>query len=111
MAFSLRLPDHTDQAARVRAEALGVSMNSLVCVAVDFYLAAGRPRPGRMEAPLPVYVKRGPVPAPKTIIPKPPRVSKVASKPLGSKPSKAERRAFTAQARALRKSQGSLDLG
>ena len=93
MAFSLRLPDDLDKAARLRADSLGVSLNSLICVSLDYYLASGGPKPGRVAPPLPLYVKPGPV-----------------AKPPEPKLSKAERRALTVQKRAFRKAQGSLDL-
>jgi len=38
MAYSLRLPDSLDALARKRAEGMGVSLNSLICVALDAYL-------------------------------------------------------------------------
>lgn len=38
MAYSLRLPDALDAAARARSDYLGISFNALVCVALDAYL-------------------------------------------------------------------------
>jgi hypothetical protein len=38
MAYSLRLPEILDIEARVRAQRLGISLNALVCVALDAYL-------------------------------------------------------------------------
>ncbi len=38
MAYSLRLPGALDAAARAKADALGISFNALVCVALDAYL-------------------------------------------------------------------------
>lgn len=38
MAFSLRLPPALDDAARIRAEQIGVPLNALVCFALDQYL-------------------------------------------------------------------------
>ena len=38
MAFSLRLSPHLEAEARKRAESLGVPLNALVAVALDFYL-------------------------------------------------------------------------
>ena len=38
MAYSLRLPDTLDAAARAKADYLGISINALVCVALDAYL-------------------------------------------------------------------------
>ena len=39
MAYSLRLPDQMDAAARQLADRRGISINSLVCTALDEYLA------------------------------------------------------------------------
>ena len=48
--FSLRLPPELDRDARERAERVGISLNALVCVAVDCYLRGGELRPhGRPE--------------------------------------------------------------
>lgn len=38
MAYSLRLPDALDAAGRARADYLGISLNALMCVALDAYL-------------------------------------------------------------------------
>jgi len=38
MAYSLRLPDALDAAARAKADYLGISINALLCVALDAYL-------------------------------------------------------------------------
>jgi hypothetical protein len=38
MAYSLRLPDALDAAARIKADYLGISINALICVALDAYL-------------------------------------------------------------------------
>lgn len=38
MAYSLRLPDSLDAQARQRAGVMGISLNSLICVALDAYL-------------------------------------------------------------------------
>ena len=48
MAYSLRLPALLDVAARDRADYLGISLNALVCVALDAYL---RGSPERIESP------------------------------------------------------------
>ena len=47
MAFSLRLPPGLDASARVRAGELGVTLNGLICVALDAYL-------NRSPVPLPL---------------------------------------------------------
>jgi hypothetical protein len=38
MAFNLRLPDALEADARARCERLGISLNALICVALDGYL-------------------------------------------------------------------------
>ena len=38
MAYTLRLPDALDTAARAKADYLGISLNALLCVALDAYL-------------------------------------------------------------------------
>lgn len=38
MAYSLRLPAALDADARARCERLGISLNALLCVALDAYL-------------------------------------------------------------------------
>jgi len=38
MAYTLRLPDALDAAARAKADYLGISLNALLCVALDAYL-------------------------------------------------------------------------
>lgn len=52
MAYSLRLPDALDAAARAKADYLGISLNALLCVALDAYLRspAALPTP-QSEAP------------------------------------------------------------
>ena len=47
MAYSLRLPDALDAAARAKADYLGISINALLCVALDAYLR------GQADAPTP----------------------------------------------------------
>ncbi len=47
MAYSLRLPDTLDAVARAKADYLGISLNALVCVALDAYLRS----PDRPAAP------------------------------------------------------------
>ena len=42
MAYSLRLPDALDVAARAKADYLGISLNALLCVALDAYLSPSR---------------------------------------------------------------------
>ena len=38
MAFALRLPARLDTSARAHAEYMGISLNALVCVALDAYI-------------------------------------------------------------------------
>ncbi len=50
MAYSLRLPDALDAAARAKADYLGISINALICVALDAYLRnPGEPPAARSE--------------------------------------------------------------
>ena len=46
MAYTLRLPDALDAAARSKADYLGISLNALLCVALDAYLRAPSPPNG-----------------------------------------------------------------
>ena len=84
MAFSLRLPEELEQRARDRAQAVGISLNAMVCVALDAYLRAGilhaqhgtkTPEPGERVAglpqrqPVPVPTIREPDPDPKPVLP------------------------------------------
>lgn len=46
MAFSLRLPLALDNEARIRAEQIGVTLNALICFALDQYLRGGSPSGG-----------------------------------------------------------------
>lgn len=70
MAYTLRLPDALDAAARAKADYLGISLNALLCVALDAYLRgpADAPAPpvgaapGGVEAPS--KTKSGPEPEP-----------------------------------------------
>jgi hypothetical protein len=43
MAYSLRLPENLDQAARARALQIGVPYNALICFALDQYMRGGAP--------------------------------------------------------------------
>ena len=57
MAYSLRLPNTLDAATRAKADYLGISINALVCVALDAYLRSpdrpaapgSEPQPGASE--------------------------------------------------------------
>lgn len=59
MAYSLRLPDALDAAARVKADYLGISINALICVALDAYLR-GPGEPAQAGAK-PAETAQGPV--------------------------------------------------
>ena len=50
MAYSLRLPDALDAAARAKADYLGISLNALLCVALDAYLRAPVEQPAAPHA-------------------------------------------------------------
>jgi hypothetical protein len=52
MAYSLRLPDALDVAARSKADYLGISLNALLCVALDAYLSPSRPISSLDSSPL-----------------------------------------------------------
>lgn len=43
MAYNLRLPPALDAEARARCERLGISLNALLCVALDAYLRGPQP--------------------------------------------------------------------
>lgn len=45
MAFNLRIPAPLESEARERCERLGISLNALVCVALDAYLRQGAAAP------------------------------------------------------------------
>lgn len=61
MAYSLRLPDALDVAARSKADYLGISLNALLCVALDAYLSPSRailPQDLPLVAPEPIKLTR-----------------------------------------------------
>ena len=101
MAYSLRLPANIDALARERADALGISLNALLCVAVDAFLSgtgqapasANRAAPGTVG---PSKTKRSAA-GPEATRPEP----VAAITPSG--PTRAERVEFTARMRAERK--------
>ena len=80
MAYSLRLPDALDRAARTKADALGISINALVCVALDAYLC-------RPAAPAEAGADR----------------AADSEKPTAQQSTGAQRREFTHQQRLARK--------
>ncbi len=91
MAYSLRLPDALDAAARERSDYLGISLNALLCVALDAYLRAPAPAAPHAEAAAPdgLKVAAGEVRTVPTV------------NPVGL--TKAERRELTQQQRLARK--------
>lgn len=91
MAYSLRLPDTLDSAARAKADYLGISLNALVCVALDAYLR-GPGEPAQAGAK-PAETAQGPV---KTS----PDIPQMGDKP---KLTRAEKRAIHERNKAERK--------
>ena len=89
MAYSLRLPDALDAAARAKADDLGISLNALLCVALDAYLcgptALPTPQPGATLAgeQIPSKTKFGELePAPEPEPELPPKLSRAEKKRL-----------------------------
>ena len=130
MAFSLRLPPALDESVRIRAEQLGVPLNALICFALDHYMRGGMspasplPFVDELDTLNPTRVSHGGMPLKvKTAagyaaklgrplsrdelamngVKAPLMPSKPPLMPLPSKPSKAERRAFTDASRSARK--------
>jgi hypothetical protein len=57
MAYSLRLPDTLDAAARAKADYLGISLNAFVCVALDAYLRVpSETAPARAEPTIAIRI-------------------------------------------------------
>lgn len=52
MAYNLRLPDALDADARARCERLGISLNALICVALDAYLRGATQGQPQAETPI-----------------------------------------------------------
>mgnify|MGYP003388909719 CR=1 FL=1 len=87
MAYTLRLPDALDAAARAKADYLGISLNALLCVALDAYLRG----PSELPTPQTGAAPGGPNPS-KTSIPEPERNEPGPSGQLGkSEPAKLTR--------------------
>ena len=102
MAYNLRLPAALDTAARERCQRLGISLNALLCIAVDQYLggatAAAPNPPGPGQA--------GPEPAAAgrfLVEPGLPPPEPAAGLPGPEKLSKQQRREFTRLERLARK--------
>ena len=107
MAFNLRIPAALESEARERCERLGISLNALVCVALDAYLRQGAAAP-EPAATVDAGPRDADAPGRKPDISAAPAKSKpvltaspftaparVAPKPvLGPNASKAERRAL-----------------
>lgn len=113
MAYSLRLPDALDAAARARAEYLGISLNALVCVALDAYLRGvaepqplpDQPAPGEDRTPQARPAEPAPgTGTPSKTSPQGSRSEEPEYQPGGSL-TKAERREFTRLQRLERKRQ------
>lgn len=96
MQATFRLPDGLAGDARARAAYLGISLNALVCVALDAYLRAevdGPPRPGAAPGgePTPSTTSRIPEPTGE------PRRLTRAEKQAAYERDKAARRALSGQ--------------
>lgn len=105
MAYSLRLPDALDAAARARADYLGISLNALVCVALDAWLRSPG-QPGEPPAATP-----GNTSGDGAGNPSPSQTSLRKAEPASARPAaaapltRAERQEFTRQQRIARKGQ------
>lgn len=100
MAYSLRLPAAIDAAARAKADYLGISLNALVCVALDAYLRSpGEPgAAGSGSAAEPAKPSKtspaGPEPEPKPDPePEPPKLTRAEKQAIYER-EKQERRAL-----------------
>lgn len=101
MAYSLRLPDALDAAARARADYLGISLNALVCVALDAWLRSPG-QPGEPPAASPRDTAGNHSPS-QTIVQK---AEPASARPAAAAPlTRAERQEFTRQQRIARKGQ------
>ncbi len=99
MAYSLRLPDALDADARQRCQRLGISLNALLCVALDAYLRAPQDAPKQGQGDISAVTGPEPDGTDRPAI----RV-KPATAPAGiPKRSKAQRREITRLERAARK--------
>lgn len=93
MAYSLRLPAALDAAARNHASNMGISLNALVCVALDAYLrGASRAAEGAINPGQAGIEPDG-------------AVWKTDTSTTGFQSSKADRREYTRQQRLARKAQ------
>lgn len=105
MSFNLRIPPALDIAARARADALGISLNAIVLVAMDAYLRASlplQPLSLAVESDAKMTPKQGQNDASPLVI-----TGITANNPLASAPgpnaTKKERQAYTAFQRSQRK--------
>ena len=89
MAYSLRLPAQLDADARARCERLGISLNALLCVALDAYLREPQPAAATDQT---AQAAPKPIESPETAYPV-----------FAAQLTKAQRRELTAQQRQARK--------
>ena len=94
MAYNLRIPPALDLEARGRCERLGISLNALICVALDAYLRQPVAEPAGTASALPAVAL--PAAAYDAALP-------VAPANLPGKLSKQQRRQFTAAQREAKK--------
>lgn len=95
MAYSLRLPDALDADARERCQRLGISLNALLCVALDAYLRGASPAPAAAAGFEPDGTARPTPPAQPSV--------QASVQPGIAKRSKTQRREITRLERAARK--------
>lgn len=95
MAYSLRLPDALDTDARERCQRLGISLNALLCVALDAYLRGASPAPAAAAGFEPDGTARPTLPAKPAV--------QASPQPGIPKLTKAHRREITRLERAARK--------
>lgn len=109
MAYNLRLPPALDTDARELAERLGISLNALLCIAVDTYLRQASPSPQTRDSPGQAgpepaaaarFVAQPSVPGQSVPVPENDAAERARAFP---KLSKAERRDITARERLARK--------
>ncbi len=94
MAYNLRIPRALDIEARGRCERLGISLNALICVALDAYLRQPVAGPEGLASALPAVPQ--PAVAHDAALP-------VAQPGVPAKLTKQQRRDFTASQRQAKK--------
>lgn len=121
MPYSLRLPPALEADVRARADRLGISVNALICVAVDHYLRVGQDEKNAPEG-VDVSVKDSPAkpapeasvgptaaPRPSELIPHGPLLEKLLKKQADGYPlSNKEQLRLTQLTRQARKAQASI---